>query len=116
MAAFLFQNYYYANTINRVEYCSDLGVDISPFRTEFILAHIKEMDMASSKGVYQSTKIFMNIMKSKSKEMIEIEISDLAEINNQTSVEVCNLFRVNGKDISSDMHVSKVLPHIHKDL
>jgi len=58
----------------------------------------------------------MNIMKSKNKEIIEIEIGDLGERNNQTPVEVCNLFRVNGKEFASDMHVSKVLPHIHKNL
>jgi len=113
-AAILFYKYYYVNTINRVEYCNSLGIDISPFRSEFIMAHHQEIEMVSSKGAYQSAKIILNLTKAQSNELIKIEINDLAETSDQTPESICDLFRENGKELASEMHVSKALPYIYK--
>ena len=55
-----------------------------------------------------------NLIKHQLDEVVEKDMMDIGKMHNLNQKEVCNLFVSSGKEFASEMHLSKIQPHVFK--
>jgi hypothetical protein len=118
MAANHFAGYMNVNVKTRVEYCRELGIDISAFASALAAGHTTEL--ASAKAIHQRRGIDLESIlaatKSQSRKTIEIDMQDIAGKIGGGTREARRVFADKAAQIANDMHISKVHPALHRAL
>ena len=118
LAASAFMGYYLSNIRVPVKFCSEQGVSLQPYITEFERIHITELSksrklLADMKiqedNYYEMLKPYINIMQVS-------EMSAITTDRNISSKQLCELLSENGQAIARSSHISKAIPLVYSTL
>ncbi len=112
LAGNTFSGYYYGNLRTRKTYCSEQGVDISPFTNEFAQIHTNELRKARE-AAKLTDEIIDNrfaILRPHMEKTVAQDMKDIADDQKISLKAACQLFADQGKALAAEMHVSKQQP------
>lgn len=117
-AADQFWGFLLVNTRSRVDFCKELGVDISPFREAFESVHREEIARATAIYAQRGAdkeKLYQ-ILKAQLRKSTEQDMRDFAKGANTDLPGACRVVAQNGPDLANEIRFSKNLPAVHKAL
>ncbi len=117
-AAGNFMGFYLVNSRQRATYCSNLGVDITPFINAFEESHHTEYDTAVKALAAQPKDVdkLYQMLKPQFLTVIDQDMTYIANENEVGVAEACRLISDHVDVLMSDMHISVMQPAVYKAL
>lgn len=118
LAAIAFMGHYLASTRARVEFCSEHGVSIQLYITEFERIHITEL--SKSRKLLADMKIqednYYEMLKPQINKILVPEMGAIATDSNISLKQLCELLSENGQAMARSLHISKTIPLVYSTL
>jgi hypothetical protein len=117
-AADQFWGFALVNTRSRVEFCRELGVDISSFKQAFESVHREEIARATAIDARRNVdreKVYQ-VLREQMRRSTEQDMRDLAKGANTDLPGACRAVAENAAALAEEIRFSKSLPAVHKAL
>jgi len=117
-AADMYFGFLFVNTKARPEFCREYGVEIPAWTHAFEQLHTKET--AQARAIYAKASVDENslvpLLLEQWRKVISDDMTGIANTNNISIKEACQLFAERGSEFAMKMHISTVQPAVYKAL